>query len=83
VTGEPSRDAAVATGPQQEEAAAAVTPQALVPHAPSQGRGQARLESRLAGDREAVVDVADDDAPLGGANGKASPHQPPSACRRC
>jgi hypothetical protein len=68
-TGKPSRDAAVATGPQQEEAvAAAVTSQVLVPRAPSQGRGQARPESRPVGDHEAAGDAADDDAPPGGAN---------------
>jgi hypothetical protein len=44
---------------------AAVTSQVLVPHAPSQGHGQARPESHPAGDREAAGDVADDDAPPG------------------
>jgi hypothetical protein len=37
-TGEPSCDTAVAIGPQQEEAAAAMMSQVLVPRAPSQGR---------------------------------------------
>jgi hypothetical protein len=66
-TGEPSRDAAVATGPQQEEATAATatTLHVLVPYAPSQGCRQARPESRPAGEREAVVDAADDEAPPG------------------
>jgi hypothetical protein len=58
----------VATGPQEEEEAAATTTatsQVLVPLTPSQGRGQARPKSRRAGDREAVGDAADDDAPPG------------------
>jgi hypothetical protein len=82
VTGEPSRDAVVATGSQQEDAAAAAS-QVLVPNAPSQGCRQARPESRPVGGREAVGDAADDDAPPGGANWGASPRQPLSACQRC
>jgi hypothetical protein len=83
-TGDPSRDAAVATGPQQEEAAAATatTLHVLVPYAPSQGSGQARPESWPAGEREAVVDATDDEAPPGWGSAEASPHQPPSVIRR-
>jgi hypothetical protein len=50
-TSEPPRVTAAVTRLQQEEAAAA-TSQALVPHAPPQGRGQARSESRPTGDHE-------------------------------
>jgi hypothetical protein len=67
-TSEPSRDTAVAIGPQRGGTAAAATPQVLVPRAPFQGRGQAHPESRPAGDREVAGDAADEDAPLGGAN---------------
>jgi hypothetical protein len=63
-TGEPLHDTTMDTGPQQEEAVAA-TSQVLVPHAPSQGRGQARPESRPTGDHEAVEHAADDDADRG------------------
>jgi hypothetical protein len=62
--GEPSRVTAAAARPQQEEVAA-TTSQALVCCAPSQGRGQARPESRPAGDHEAAGATADDDAPPG------------------
>jgi hypothetical protein len=65
--GEPSRVAAAAAGLQQEEVAA-VSSQALVPRVPSQGCGQARLESRAAGDHGAAEVAVDDDAPPGGAN---------------
>jgi hypothetical protein len=64
-TGEPLRDMAAVTGPQQEEAVAAAMSQVLVPRASPQGRGQARLESRPAGDHEAAGAAADDNAPLG------------------
>jgi hypothetical protein len=73
-TGEPSRDTAVASGPQQEEAAAVTaavvsTSPTLVP---------------TAGDCVTVVDVTDDDArPSGRANGEINPSQPPSLGRRC
>jgi hypothetical protein len=66
--GEPSRNTAAATGPQQEEVVAATTSQVLVPRAPSQGRGQAHPESRPAGDQEAAGAATDDDAPPGGAS---------------
>jgi hypothetical protein len=42
--------------------------QELVPRTPSQGRGQARSESRPARDHKAAGAAADDDAPPGGAN---------------
>jgi hypothetical protein len=86
VTGEPSRDTAVATGTQLEEAATTAektTSKVLVPCAPSQGRGQARPESRPAGDHEAAGDAADDDAPPGGANWEANPRHPPGTRKRC
>jgi hypothetical protein len=79
--GEPSRVTAVVTGPQQEEAVA-VTSQALVPHAPSQGREQARWESRPAGDHEAAGAAAADDAPPGWGQLRGQPCSAPERAQK-
>jgi hypothetical protein len=80
--GGPSRNAAVATGLQQEEAAAA-TSQVLAPRAPSQGHGRARPEGRPAGDQEAVAEAVDEDTPPGWGQSRGQPASGPERMLGC
>jgi hypothetical protein len=78
VVGKPSRAATATVRPQQEGAAAVVS-QALVPHDRHQGRGRTCSRSRSTGGREAAEAPTDGDSALGGADQGSHPGQPLSA----